>query len=1325
MIFFILILQVQSCFKTYEEINLYPTNGEYLEYPMNNLFQGDNYSYYYEPKIPNIEIVNAFNEILNIQGYEFISISFNETHFATITKDSHVILYEWKNFNIQQYGQVAKIDKIYQCYNIIFFGGIDILLDCYTEYNLYLLQLMNTSFNIVYSIQTNKPISSKMQGILNESKTLLIYAQYYQNLSIITLFSSQYQNLTSYEDQFIQFGIPQRENPSIYLLYRQSISQFIIIQNYTFVQTINYSFQRTVNNFQVYYDYQAYSQCDLLQIVYKQDQHNYFAYQILGCQDVFYQNYEANYFSKKSMQLFQFFFDNEFVIFQSQDYLTLYQQQYNEISIASIAINENTQIYYNPYNNQLFTFNKLIIVYELIMPSLQINLTEQYDQGKTYDITIYAQFLNLTFNGICKMFMSITILDQNDTNIYVIYNQNFPQYRYINGAEQSESVFSGYSGKLLSYIVNSDNKQFGFFMETTLQTFFELQNQLFYMAQLLNPTQGVGIQKIYFIGVTNQSVQVFYSNFLLNSFYPFFNINITIEAQSLQVAYDIDQTIIIGLSDNDTIYLYKIYDSAKLPYFSSSEYKFEQQFSQFLVTFNNLITLFINKEISIMTLNFTDLVIINQTIINNLYNTNSLIKFNPIQIAVNPQSLSSCLFINNINNVIIIAIGKNNIPIPISIIECKFQIKYINIVDQQLVLSYICNQGFELCFQVWNIQKFRDPFFMKNMMSVKDKNLVQILSDNLFFYVQFSNYSVFVYNPQLPEHMSLYYQLNLSSQLTCATKGILYYSNTINQLSTRQSFKLYVNQSLNFEHSYPIMIYNFNITTQFNQTAIQFTPNQSLIYLSNFTYFQPKTNKTILLSIQDLNLIDRTFTIPMNIILDRQANRCYFSDSSDNSYVEDVDQFDEEQYSNNLCNLTNFGYFTTIPNQNYTLITAVNNQFFVLQNNNEIKIVNLKLEILQSYDYSNLNFTECLKSTSFNLTISSICQNETAQYWLSISLDSFGNVLDVNSFLIPHKFIEISKINNIAQFNFILGSYNSKYQYVYFFTSLNNSMQKLGFNGDCQDFSVAQLNSSLELNQSNLIVILYIINNVPYSQYLQFSENSITLKKNDFHRFIISPKPVLYVQILILQIINNQIFIFISSTDGFGQFLILQLFQPFFDGIRKVIATTPSSNGLALIPNSIYSNGLLLQQFKQGSTYIIGVYQTTKLLNNNFEEPILMLGQLNTTSLGFALITNQEGENATCLALNNGSVLYYPIYTRMLKCHYKEKRNTFQVMTSCKNDFSSGSYKITFILPDLDTPSRRWIYSLIAIIIFQIIGFYILVKYRMRNIGYINTEIEL
>ncbi|CAD8117539.1 unnamed protein product [Paramecium primaurelia] len=1777
MIFFILTIFVQSCFWKYEDMTLYPTNGEYLEYPMNQLlneklffnhYENIQLIYHYEPSVPNVQITNAFNEIIQIEGHEFISVSSNQTHFATITKDYYIILYQWKNLNIQQQGQGVKIEKIYKCYNIVFFADIDILLDCYTEGHFHLLQLMNTSFEIVYSIQANKPIKSQMQGIYNESKPFLIYAQYYQNISIITLFSSQFKNLTFYQDQFIQIAIPLRENPFIYILEQSIIKLFIISQNNTFelIAPFDLGFYGKVDNFQVYYNYQIYFQCDqiLVNYYYKKYREEY-----LGCQNqlILLNSYFINI---KQQKLIQSFLNNEFIVIQQELQLTLYQQQESN-SIGSILINDNTQIYLNTYDNYLFMFNRQIIVYELKIQQLSINLTDQQVQGITYDITIFAKQFNLTFIGICKMFMSITILDQNDTNIYVMFNKNFPQYRYISYDEKDEKIFVGYSGKLLQYTLNTDNKQFGQFSQTTFKEGLIYINNSFNLAQFY---------KRQLIGVTNESIQILDISFTPYSYEKLMDINISIQAQQLQVSdcdhYSLSYChLIIGLSDDYTVYLYLIYYQKN--YYSSSEFKFEQQIQQFFITQYNLITLIINQEIQIMTLNFTDLVIINETMINTLFNADSKLKFNPIQIVVNNQRFSQYLLINNIDNVIIISIIQSNILIPISIIEVKFQIKQINIVNQLLVLSYICNKGFDLCFQVWSIENFKYPFFMRNMTSVDYKNYLQILSDNFFFYVQFLNYTVYVYNPQLPQHMSLYYQINLSTKLNCtdyynfgsilyfenqisslsiqqsfnlkvnqaqnfsrsypqmiynytvtsllnvtanqstpnqsltylsnftyfqpktiiikdllitdlnltdrtftipmniildrqaslcyfpnssdvdkidrfnqsdqqyftndecnltnfgyfkttttnqtytlvtavnnqffvlqnnsvidiynqyfvqltsfnysnlnfaeclkstsynltlssicqndtaqywlsiyfdsngsvinrslmqipfkftyikkisniatlnfilgsnntynrglyllnplnnsmqqlnqyqgqiyckdfsvslynssldmnqsnlvlviyimddviyqyinfnknsitlsgsqgfyiypyyftqililqvkfqikqinivnqqlvlsyicnygfdlcfqvwsiqnfkypffmrnmpnvqnknniqilsddwffyvqfqnynlyvynpklpqhmslyyllilssklistiqySLKSILYFETYINSLSTEQNFQFKVNQSLNFSHSYPQLIYNYTITSLVNQTANQTTPNQSLTYLSNFTYFQPKTTITVDLLIQDLNLTDRTFTIPVNIILDRQASLCYFPKSSDVDKIDKkVDQFDQQYFTNDECNLTNFVYFTKNIDLNYTQVTAVNNKFFILQNNSAIRIVNQYFEFLQSYDYSNLNFTECLKSTSYNLSLSSICQNDTAQYWLSIYFDSNGIVINRSLLQIAYKFTYISKISNIAALNFILGSYNQNSQNLYLLNPLNNSIQLLI--SDCQDFSVSLYNSSLDMNQSNLVIIIYISNYYDvFYQYLYFNKYSIT--QSNF--LVLFSDNLLYAQILILQIIDKQIFFLITSTEGFGYLLFYKLFQNQLS-FQDLITTIPAyvNDDIVLVPNFVYSNGFLLQQFKQGNTYIIGVYYITDLLINNLEEPILMLGQLNSTSSGYALITNIEDRNATCLALNNGSVLYYPISTRTLKCHYRQDKKTKHVNIICKNDFSDGVYDINFMLPDLNYNSRRWIYSLIIIIILQLIGFYILVKYRMRNIGYINTEIEL
>ncbi|CAD8159219.1 unnamed protein product [Paramecium pentaurelia] len=463
----------------------------------------------------------------------------------------------------------------------------------------------------------------------------------------------------------------------------------------------------------------------------------------------------------------------------------------------------------------------------------------------------------------------------------------------------------------------------------------------------------------------------------------------------------------------------------------------------------------------------------------------------------------------------------------------------------------------------------------------------------------------------------------------------------------------------------------------------------------------------------------------MNIILDRQTSFCYFSNSSN---ISQVDQFDQKYISNNICDLTNFGYYNITNNQNYTLVTAVNNQFFVLQNSKQIQIVDQFFEYLQLHNYSNLNFTDCLKSTSYNLTLSSICQNDTAQYWLSISFDSNGIVIDMNSFSIPNRFTNVSKINNIANLNFILGTYDSYYSNLYgklyLFNSSNSSMQQLyDYNFSCQDFSVALYNLNSDINEENLVIILYIIDYLAFSQYIFIRNNSISFQEPSALMWIYNN--IFGVQIQILQIINDELFMLITSIEGVGQFLVYSLKQYLFERVRYIITSIPAYGDLKPNTISIYSNGYLLQQFKKGYNYIIGVYQISKLLNNNLEEPILMLESINSTSLEYALISNLESQNPTCLTFNDGSVLYYPIYTRTLKCHYRIHKKDVQVNTQCMNEFSNGSYELTFILPDLDIPKSKSIYTLLIIITAQLIAFYILIKYRMRNIGYINTEIEI
>ncbi|CAD8180690.1 unnamed protein product [Paramecium pentaurelia] len=107
----------------------------------------------------------------------------------------------------------------------------------------------------------------------------------------------------------------------------------------------------------------------------------------------------------------------------------------------------------------------------------------------------------------------------------------------------------------------------------------------------------------------------------------------------------------------------------------------------------------------------------------------------------------------------------------------------------------------------------------------------------------------------------------------------------------------------------------------------------------------------------------------MNIILDRQASLCYFPNSSDVDHIDKAHQFDQKDFTKDLCNLTNFGYF--IPKTDYT--STLVTEYFVQ---------------LKSYNYADQNFTECLKST---------VTNESIQIFeLYIEENSYKTLIDTN-----------------------------------------------------------------------------------------------------------------------------------------------------------------------------------------------------------------------------------------------------------------------------------------------------------------------------------------
>ncbi|CAD8062913.1 unnamed protein product [Paramecium primaurelia] len=848
-------------------------------------------------------------------------------------------------------------------------------------------------------------------------------------------------------------------------------------------------------------------------------------------------------------------------------------------------------------------------------------------------------------------------------------------------------------------------------------------NQTYQLIQIL-VLQINQIQQ-YFIGYNNQQLDIFTFDIKFKNYsYQFQlkqSINISVNAISLQVAYSIyPDKLIIGLSTNDSIYLIQYnYDKNSI---ISSNYTFVQQFSDFIVTYNSIIILISIQEIQILTFNYTVTYTLNQQSINKLFNN---ITFNPIQIVVNTQSVSSFVYINNINEIIIISIDQNSYPIPISLIQVNFTIKQINLVNQQLILSYICNNQNNICFQVWNVQNLPKYYYVKNLYNVNFDNNIIIQSDNLFFYVTFSNYTVYVYNPSLPYHMSLYYKLELTSPIQCTEQfylnnplSVIIANNYLYTLSELQQFNLTVQQSnyvFNNSISYPQLTYNYTVTSALNNNTFQQTPNQSIIFYLNFTQFQDLRNLSIELSKDNIIPYSKNFSYPMNLILDRQVGYCYLNQS--------ITQ-------NKYCSLTQFlQYYYPISNiQNYSLITSINNEYFALQSNSFIQTLSSDLRYLFYFNYTNLTFSQCLQSTSYIYQLYSICQNSTSQYLLNFTLNSSGNIVNLNTTQLPQTFSNISKMSSILNQIFILGNQKEQLQQLYWFNQSNRTLQVII--NYCQDFSIAQI-PKVEDNQQESIIIFFI-----YYQQLEYKIISIVDDIHIFHQAVILQINIIdssyylqqyyYFQILILQIYSKKAIVLVS--DKYLSYIIYLRIQSLSQKLQigTIFGTIPNYGNLTIAANSFYQNGVLMQQFNDQGQFIVGVYYLNNLFDQNLMEPILMQSSFNTTNRNYAMIVNQQYQIGTSLYISKESIQNYPISNWNLNCISFTNNQSMNIQLFCQNQFSNGIYDITFHLP----PKFHFYfsssaYALFSIIILLIIFFYIRFIYKTRNLGYINAEIEL
>ncbi|CAD8124910.1 unnamed protein product [Paramecium sonneborni] len=464
-----------------------------------------------------------------------------------------------KSFNKLENQQ--RFNFLYKCLSINLSLDFLILLDYYKENQLHIMQIIDAQSKSVYQTQSQVPFQTKMQVIVNGINTYIIYAQHFSKFSILSLLSAQIYNLSCWNNEFIDFGTSIKIYPNNYILNSDQVLQFSISAESTFqlqatFKLVYRTLQAIIN---VYYIYQTYSQCDSILV----QQLEYQSYrpdliQLWGCENQKISWKEmVPYQSKLILQ------NNQFIIQYTQDEIRISSQSSQSFEYQ-LSSQDNSQLYFNAI---LYIFIQLsikshILLYkstQLIKKMVDILLNLQFVSAKFIKFLNYAQkyLLKITLQVCFKMTQTfMQCLIKIFSNIIIL-------------GKVMILKFESFSGQLLNYKLNQDQS----LLNSKQQTFnkaFKI-NQTLQLAQILQINQKFNKVQYFFIGYNNQSFDIFNCDFIYyykktsKSCMKLSSINISIKAQALKVSI-YPEVIIIGLSDYDTIYLFKQY------YVDSNEY---------------------------------------------------------------------------------------------------------------------------------------------------------------------------------------------------------------------------------------------------------------------------------------------------------------------------------------------------------------------------------------------------------------------------------------------------------------------------------------------------------------------------------------------------------------------------------------------------------------------------------------------------------------------------------------------------------------------------------------------------------------------------------
>ncbi|CAD8129460.1 unnamed protein product [Paramecium sonneborni] len=347
---FLLIYVINISAQTISQLqfSLYPTEEELYQNYLEGFLPSSQLMCKIDHQVPNVQIINQSEEISITKGDQFISMSSNNTHFFTLSNKNTGRMYEWKNQNIQQVGSNVTINSSFNCFNINLSQYFSILIDCYSNNEFLLIQLIDKQQQIAYQKQSSIPTSTKIQTIYMPN--ILRNIQYFR-------YSQLFQNLGSLNQyQFADFDIPITISPNIYAITNQEIFQLSISSDSTFNN--KYRFTSTgMNNFTIinaFYNFLSYSQCDQIKLLYIQKYSNLSDYKIaqfLGCEGQIIK--VMDFCPVNSCQSIQKILQNtQFMIYISTNVRVIMQKSEGD-RFFFYHINQNNSLFYFNDDNEL------------------------------------------------------------------------------------------------------------------------------------------------------------------------------------------------------------------------------------------------------------------------------------------------------------------------------------------------------------------------------------------------------------------------------------------------------------------------------------------------------------------------------------------------------------------------------------------------------------------------------------------------------------------------------------------------------------------------------------------------------------------------------------------------------------------------------------------------------------------------------------------------------------------------------------------------------------------------------------------------------------